>query len=376
MRITRVTCHKIGQPLSPGFESATMQFHQRQHLLVEIECDNGTIGWGECLGVADANRTYVNAMANLLIGKNPLDIEPLWLNLYNTFRDQGQRGAVINAISGIDVALWDIKGKVLDMPVYQLMGGAFRTEIPLYATGGFRPMGQPRLEALKAEVSQMVENGFSAVKIKIGFGIDADLEAIALTRELIGPDRGLMIDANHGYDAVAAIRLGNAAAAFNIDWFEEPVVPEVLSQYQDVRAKQPIPVAAGETWHTKWGIQAALTAQAVDILQPDVCGIGGLSEAKKVLTLCEANATRVVPHVWGTGIAIAAGLHFHAIIPPNPAALEPLNVPFEYDQTENLFQTQLLSEPLRQHNGLLSVPQQPGLGVDVNRDVLAKFTVA
>jgi len=373
MTITAINTHLLEQPLARPFESSAMRFSVRRHLLVEIECDNGLVGWGECLGNVDINAAVVNAMSPHLIGRSALDIEPLWLELYNQFRDQGQRGATVNAISGIDIALWDLCGKYYAAPVYQLIGGAFRDRVPAYATGGFRQVGVDRIGSLLQEVQGFLDAGFRAVKIKIGFGIALDIESIAAVRDLIGPDIRLMIDANHGYDAVAAARIIRLAAPFDIDWFEEPVVPEALGSYRRLRDLNSIPIAGGETWHTRWGIAEALHQGAVDILQPDVGGVGGLSEARKLLTLCDIHGVRCVPHIWGTDIALAAGLHFHAIIPPSPPAFEAESAWLEFDQSDNPMRATLLKHPIEMVDGMVRIPSGPGLGIEVNRDALSPF---
>ncbi|TDO97368.1 mandelate racemase/muconate lactonizing enzyme family protein [Marinomonas balearica] len=373
MKITEVRLHPLTYPLEHAFESASMSFKSREHLLVEIVCDNGLVGWGECLGNRVVNAAYLEVMTPLLIGKSAFDIEPIWLNLYNTFRDQGQRGAVINAISGIDIALWDVVGKFHDKPVSELLGGQFRSEIPVYATGGFRKVGFDRLSSLMEEVRDYKAKGFEAVKIKIGFGLEIDIECIKQTRAELGPDIELMIDANHGYDLIDAKRIIDAVKDLDIRWFEEPVVPEAFTQYKELRQSSPIPIAGGETWHSRWGYHEALKQHTVDIIQPDVCGVGGLSEARKILTLVDVYGVRCVPHVWGTAVAIAAGLHFHAIIPPNPPSFGTDSPRFEFDQTHNPFRTSIVEEDIVVKNGKLAVPSKPGLGITINRDELARY---
>ncbi|MFY0662842.1 MAG: mandelate racemase/muconate lactonizing enzyme family protein [Shimia sp.] len=373
MKITRVQTHILHHQLDAPFQSSFSTFRARRHLLVEIETDTGVTGWGECLGPADINAAVVSAMAPMLIGRPALDIEPIWLSLYNEFRDQGQRGNIHTAISGIDVALWDIAGKHFDAPIHQLMGGAWRLDIPAYATGGFRPEGGDHASACAKEMAAYVAAGFKAVKIKIGYGVESDLAAIAAVRASIGPEIELMIDANHGYDAVDAIEVGRRAAQYNIHWFEEPVVPEALRAYQQVRAAQPIPVAAGETWHGRWAIGEALQQKAVQILQPDVCGVGGLSEARKIITLADIHHVRLVPHVWGTAVALAAGLQFHAILPPAPPSHEQRSPRLEFDQTHNPFRQDIVTKPIEHINGSVPVPQGPGLGITINRDALRTY---
>ena len=373
MRIARVQTHLLEHKLDVAFESAGNRFDKRQHLLVEITCDDGTTGWGECLGPAPANAAIVQMMAGRMIGANPLETEKIWLDLYHWSRDQGQRGVTITALSGIDIALWDIKGKALGQPISVLMGGRFRESVRAYATGAFRTDGVDRVPALAAECAGYRDEGFHATKIKIGFGVEEDIRAIAAVREAIGPEMRLMIDANHGYDVIEAVKLGKAAAHFDIDWFEEPVLPEMLEAYGEVKARQPIPVAGGETWHARWGFKSPVERRAVDILQPDICGCGGFTEGKRISDMAALHGLRLVPHVWGTAVQIAASLQFIASLPPNPPRPEPIEPILEFDRTENPFRQAVVTLPLEQVKGVVAIPDGPGLGIEINRDALAEF---
>ena len=373
MKIKTVRPHVLRYSLEDRFQSAFSTFTDRWACLVEIECDDGTVGWGECLGPSGANAAVVEAMAPLIVGRDPLEIEPIWLELYNQFRDQGQRGLTVTAQSGIDIALWDIAGKHFGVPVHVLLGGAFRKEIPAYATGGFRPVGRDRRAALEAETAGYIAEGFSATKIKIGFGVAEDAEVIAAVRAAIGPEARLMIDANHGYDAIEAVALGNRVADLDIDWFEEPVTPELLEAYCEVKAGQPLPVAAGETWHGRWAFAEAIRQRAVDILQPDVCGCGGLTEMKKIIAMAEVAGLRLVPHVWGTAVQIAASLHVHAILPPSPPRHERYQPMLEFDRTHNPYRQAIVTRPIEHEGGVVAVPEGPGLGIEINRATLDKY---
>jgi D-galactarolactone cycloisomerase len=375
MKITALRPHVLRHRLEQPFQSAFSTFHDRWACLVEVSTDAGVTGWGECLGPAGPNAALVRAMAGRLIGRDPLDIEPIWADLYNEFRDQGQRGATMTALSGVDIALWDIAGRHFGVPVHRLLGGAHRKAIPAYATGGFRAVGRDRKAALVEEVTGYVAQGFRATKIKIGFDVTEDAACIAAVREAIGPDVALMIDANHGYDALEAIALGNRVAHLDIGWFEEPVVPEHLAAYDEVRARQPIPVAGGETWHGRTAFAEVLARRSVDILQPNVCGCGGITEMRKIVAMAETAGIRVVPHVWGTAIAIAASLHMLATLPPTPmrhGARQPM---LEFDQTHNPFRQAIVLQPITHQVGMMAVPDGPGLGVDVDVDAVRRFAV-
>ncbi|EGL65373.1 hypothetical protein AGRO_1757 [Agrobacterium sp. ATCC 31749] len=373
MKITAVRTHLLEHRLDTPFESASMRFDRRAHVLVEIECDDGTVGWGECLGPARPNAAVVQAYSGWLIGQDPRQTEKIWAVLYNALRDQGQRGLSLTALSGIDIALWDIKGKHYGASISMLLGGRWRESVRAYATGSFKRDKVDRVSDNASEMAERRAEGFHACKIKIGFGIEEDLRVIAAVREAIGPDMRLMIDANHGYTVTEAITLGNRAAGFGIDWFEEPVVPEQLDAYARVRAGQPIPVAGGETWHGRYGMWQALSAGAVDILQPDLCGCGGFSEIQKIATLATLHGVRIVPHVWGTGVQIAAALQFMAAMTPDPVRVNPIEPIMEFDRTHNPFRQAVLREPLEAVNGIVTIPDGPGLGIEINRDALTEF---
>ena len=375
MKIQSVRTHLLDYRLDQAFESASMRFDRRRHCLVEIVCDDGTIGWGECLGPAQPNAAVVNAYASALVGRNPLETEKIWSELYNLLRDQGQRGLTITALSGIDIALWDIKGKHFGVPISLLLGGRFRESVRAYATGSFRKDGVDRVADVSQEVASYRKQGFHAVKIKIGFDVDEDLRVIEAVRSVVGPDMRLMIDANHGYDALEACEVGRAAASLGVDWFEEPVVPEQLDAYRAVRAGQPIPVAGGETWHGRYGVREVLETRAVDIIQPDICGSGGFSEVRRIADLASLHGVRVVPHVWGTGVAIAAALQFMAAQTPDPIRREARPPILEFDRTENPYRQAVLTAPLEHRNGVVAIPDGPGLGIEINREALAQFAL-
>jgi D-galactarolactone cycloisomerase len=373
MKIAAVRTHLLEYRLGVAFESASMRFDRRAHVLVEIECDDGTIGWGECLGPARPNAAVVAAYEPWLIGADPLETEKIWARLYNALRDQGQRGLTLTALSGIDIALWDIKGKHFGASISMLLGGRFRESVKAYATGSFKRDGVDRVEDNAAETARYRAEGFHACKIKIGFSVDEDLRVARAVREAIGPDMRLMVDANHGYDPLEAIRFGRAAAELGIDWFEEPAVPEHLGSYREIKASQPIAVAGGETWHSRWGMREPIETRAIDIIQPDICGVGGFTEIRRVADMAALHGIRLVPHVWGTAVQIAAALQFMAAMIPNPVRVNPIEPILEFDRTENPFRQAVVKTPIEHVGGVVTIPNAPGLGIEINRDALAEF---
>jgi len=375
MRIKDVRAHVLEAELDQPFSWSLGWARTRTALLVEIETTDGLTGWGESYGPARPNAAVVEAMKPLLIGADALAGEALWEQLYAAFRDHGQKGLPVQALSGIDLALWDLKGKHFGAPVHRLIGGPVRSEVQAYATGLYRrEAGDPRAY-LAEEAAGYAEEGFRAMKLKVGFGVVEDAAIARAVREAIGPDVALMIDANHGYDATRAIRLGRLIADLDIGWFEEPVPPEDLAGYALVRAQQPIPVAGGECEFTRFGFRELLGRRAVDVVQPDTCAAGGLSECLKIAAMANAHGIRYVPHVWGTGIALAAALQLLAVLPHNPPCLHPEQPLLEFDRTEHPIRQAILTEPIRHERGVVKVPDGPGLGVEIDRAALARFKV-
>ncbi len=372
-RIADVKAHvleaKLSQPFGWSFDRTSV----RGGCLIEITTEDGTTGWGECYGPARLNAAIIQAFKSHLIGEPALATDFLWQKLYNRFRDYGQKGLIVTALSGVDIALWDLKGKVFEAPVWQLMGGPLRRSVSAYATGTYRLDSGDPLDYVIREIEGYVREGFSAIKLKIGFDVGADAALIEAAREAVGPDIGLMLDANHGFDALEAIKLGNRVAKLDIGWFEEPVVPDDLGSYCEVRRGQPIPVAGGECDFTRWGFREVLTRRAMDIIQPDTCAAGGLSECKKIADMAAAFGIRYVPHVWGTGIGLAAALNLLAVLPHNPPRHTPLEPLLEFDRSEHPFRQAVLVTPIEHVNGVVTVPDGPGLGIDINRDALTRF---
>lgn len=376
MKIKDVRTHILRAALSEPFAYSRAWYDTRTAMVVEIETDDGLIGWGECYGPAQITAAVVASAAPLLIGEDPLRTDFLWRTIYSSFRDHGQKGVVIEGLSGIDIALWDIKGKHFGVPVHRLLGGTTRSRVQAYATGLYRRKSGDPLRYLPEEAAGYVAAGFKAVKLKVGFGIEEDAAATRAVREAVGSGVALMVDANHAYDATAAIRLGRMIERYDIGWFEEPVPPEDIAGYREVKSALAIPIAGGECEFTRLGFRDVLVARAMDIIQPDTCAAGGLSECKKIADMAEAFGVRYNPHVWGTGIAIAASLQLLAVLPSHtPPSLAPLEPILEFDRTEHPIRQAILTRPIEHEAGFVDVPDGPGLGVEVDRSALARFAV-
>lgn len=377
MKIADVQAHVLEAPLSQAFAYSRAWYRKRTALIVEIVTDHGLTGWGECYGPARINAAVVEQMRPFLLGQDPLRTEWLWQELYAQYRDHGQKGSIVQGLSGIDIALWDLKGKFLGQPIHRLMGGPVRTEVQAYATGLYRRETGDPASYLVEEAFAYREEGFTAVKLKVGFGVAEDAHITRALRAAIGPDMGLMIDANHAYDRLAAIALGRRIEDLDIGWLEEPVPPEDIEGHRAVRAALSIPIATGECEFTRHGFRELLTRQAVDIVQPDTCAAGGLSECKKIADMAAAFSVRYAPHVWGTGIATAAALQLLAVLPAfTPPSLNPIEPLLELDQTEHPVRKALLVQGIGHTGGKVAVPTGPGLGIEVDREALRHFRAA
>ena len=376
MKIERVITHILQAELSEPFHWAIGEASSRSSCVVEVITDTGIVGWGECFGPAKPAAAMVEAYEPWLIGADPLATEKIWQDLYAAFRDQGQKGVPICAISGVDIALWDIKGKHFDAPIYQLMGGPLRHEVRAYATGTYRKRVGDPINYIAQEAASYKSEGFTAMKLKIGFNVKDDVSLIEKVRETIGSDMELMLDANHGYDAIDAIRLAQAAEHLDIHWFEEPVSPEDLDGYLAVKSATSIPIAGGETEYTRFGFREVIRQRAMDYLQPDICAAGGLSECKKIADMANAYGIRFVPHVWGTGIGLAAALNLLAVLPHNPPGREPWEPILEFDRSEHPARQAIMISPIEHEEGWVSIPTEPGLGIEIDRQSLASFLVS
>lgn len=376
MKIRDVRCHVVRHPLPEAevFGSSKGWHTVRQALLVEIVTEDGLSGFGEGYGPPAVSRTLVDELYRpRLLGRDALEHAVIWEDLYATFRDYGRKGWPVAAISAIDIALWDLKGRALGQPVWKLLGGAFRPRVRAYATGLYRSRDADNARALAREAEAYAAEGFGAMKMKVGFGLDEDVRNVRAVRAAIGPDRLLAMDANHAYDAGQAIRLARKLQAEDLAWFEEPVVPEDVDGYLQVKAAAGMPIAGGEAEYTRWGFRELCARKAVDILQPDLCGCGGFTEAWRIAALASAWGLTVYPHVWGTAVGLFASLHLAAALPPNPPAMVPAEVLFELDRTPNPLREHLALTPLARVGDVIQVPEAPGLGLEIDRAALARY---
>lgn len=386
--IERVETFILKTPLgAETFYSSQAEFPERSSLLVRLTTSDGLIGWGEGgqYGPPEPVRAVVESvLAPQLRAMDRIEPGVVWEALYARTRDFGQKGAYVEAISAIDIALWDIMGRRLGVSVSRLIGGRARDAVRAYGTGGYYTSARfdraRDLEALADAVRGYADDGFGMLKMKLGLlPVADDALRVEKVREVLGDGFALFADANHAYNASGAIAMGRVLEAARFQFFEEPVPPEDREGYARVRSRLDVPIAGGEAEFTRYGFRDFIEAGCVDIVQPDICVAGGISEVMKISTLASARNIRTIPHVWGSGIAIAAALQVCSALPLTPYthhAVPVQNEPvIEFDRTRNPLRDDLLTRRVRVVDGAVVVPDGPGLGVEVDEEIVEKYRV-
>ncbi len=372
MKITEVEAIILRQPVVDGAIADGSQ----DDLIVRIHTDEGITGIGEVdsapevvKAVFDAPHSHFIAtgLRHVLIGQDPLDIEGLWRRMYMGSVYYGRRGAAMHAISGVDIALWDIKGKKLGKPVCNLLGERKRDRIRPYAS-----LLMPETEkAVAASVERLLEMGFTAIKFGWGpIGKDEanDVRLASAAKRAAG-DAEILIDAGFGYgaDAQRAIRVARKLEELGIYWLEEPFEPDEFDAYAELADAVGIRVAAGEEEATRWGFRELIERGRVDVIQPDVTRCGGLSEAMKIARAAERDGVPVVPHAWKSGVIKAASLHLNAVL--QTAYFQ------EYCVAETPINRLLTRERMPVVDGFVDVPNKPGLGLELDPEILARYAI-
>jgi D-galactarolactone cycloisomerase len=371
MKIASVEAIPLEAPIAKPVGRARQVYpiKARRCLLVKITTDEGLVGYGEGLTPVSPlppAAIVQNILKPFLMGADPLDTEKIWEALYSINSSRGYtKGYQMIAISAVDIALWDLKGKILGQPVYNLLGGAFQDEIPVYLTG---LMIDDDIDYIVTQAEEFHAKGFRAMKLKVGANEKRDVATVKALRESLGPDIKLMIDANGGYDVKTAIRVAQKVEPYDIFWFEEPVTPEDVAGLAEVRRQIPMYLAAGECEYTQYAFRDLLLRQALDICQPDVSRAGGITEVRRIAMLARAFNAYYAPHAWGGAFCVAATLHL--------AKAMPAFLICELDQTPNPLRDELPVGPLDFREGCLHVSSKPGLGVEINEETLCRFRMA
>jgi L-alanine-DL-glutamate epimerase-like enolase superfamily enzyme len=389
MRITDVRTIAVEVKLPKPVFDANYTMATKPALLVEVETDQGLVGLGEAAHfggpMASTAQVIEHELRANLIDQDPRQIEYLWELMHRRAYKHARGGIVIAAISGIDIALWDLRGKMAGMPLWQLLGG-YRKRVPAYATGGFYAEGKGVRELVK-EMESYVKHGFRAVKMKVGrnAGIELsplrvmdnrgqcevtlaqDLERVAAVRDAIGPDIKLMVDANGAWDVATAVKMGRAMERHDIYWYEEPVWPDDVAGSAEVAAKVGIAIAGYET--CSYGIvdfNDYIKARAVHFVQPDVAWAGGLTESLKIAHMAQAANLPIAPHIHGSAVAVAAAVHILGAVRNGSMA--------ETVYPAHALMTELVKEPFAvDKKGDIELPDRPGLGVELDPRIVKKY---
>lgn len=350
--------------------------------LVKVSTDAGVTGWSDVETSAHVARAAIDAppwsepgteafdgLASLIVGENPLEVERLWYRMYRGSIYYGRRGVAIQAISAIDIALWDIIGKAHGQPVHMLLGARWRTRIRAYASTLFRSTPG----AMREAAQHYVDAGFTAVKFGWGgFGEHprTDVALVEAAREALGDERDLLVDAGWFVERTPkeAVQLVRALEPARPYLVEEPLHPEDYAGYRYLAERVDTRIACGEQEATEWGFRHLLDHGRVDVLQPDLSRCGGFTAARKIVHMAELANVLVIPHSWCSDLLTAASLHLLAF--QRRADL------VEFNTSDGPLSRELLTEPLRLHNGHLEVPSGPGLGVTVDEDTVERYRIA
>ena len=393
MRITDIRTIAVEVKLQQPVFDANYTMATKPALLVEVHTDEGVCGLGEAAHfggpMASTAQVIEHELKPYLVGEDPSEIERLWERMHRRAYKHARGGIVIAAMSGIDIALWDVRGKLANMPLWRLLGG-YRKRVPAYATGGFYAEGKG-LKELVAEMKGYVDAGFRAVKMKVGrnsrielsplrassergvaeVSLSEDIERVAAVRKAIGPDVRLAVDANGAWDVATAVKMGRAMEPYDIYWFEEPVWPDDVAGSREVAEKTSIAVAGYET--CSYGIvdfARYISARAVHFVQPDVAWVGGLTESLKIAHMAQAANLPIAPHIHGSAVAVAAGLHLLGAV-RNASIAETVFPAHE-------LMTELVKEPLTLDpaTGEIELSERPGLGMELDQETVKRFRVS
>ncbi len=368
MKITGVEPVVLGFELTEPVRVSFGEMVHRYAILVRIDTDAGISGWGESWSNFPAwsprERVYTirEGIAPHLLGEDPRQVgwlhDKLGRRLAGVARQWGAVGPISQAISGVDIALWDLLGKETGLPLHKLWGGATDLEVPVYGSG----LGPGAVRPL---VTPLLRSGVTAFKLKVGFGEEADQRNLMEVREQIGPDGILLTDANQAWDLTTALQMAAMLAEVDVYWLEEPIPTDQLAEMARLRAQVPFRIAGGENVYGCEGFRRLLDAGAVDIIQPDICKTGGLTETRTICSMAAARGVPYAPHYFGSAIGLIASLHLFAATPGGWM--------MELDANPNPLREELGGDAVAPKNGCLPVPTGPGLGLVPDQRTIERY---
>ena len=372
MKIIDVQAYHLAYTVDRRFTNSMDWISKRTVTLVKITTDEGLTGWGEAYGPAyGISRIVETYLKDKLVGTDPLRVEYHWQ------RFQTKKGIPMGAIGGVDIALWDLKAKALGVPLYEILGGKFGDTFLPYASGyGYKEDSPESMDQLDRDIEKATAQGFKALKMKIGFGIEMDMKRVARVREKLGPSISLMVDANQGYNIRTCLELMPFLEECAVKWLEEPLPWHSFAGYQELRKKIRMPIAGGESETTLQGYTEAIRNSVVDIIQPDLPLCGGITPAKKIAALANDFQVDFQPHIFGTILGMPASLHLLDSIPNYQSwCVFPRPMFLEWDTNPNEMARKVLKNPIEITNGVVRVPEGVGLGVEVDEEAMEEFLV-
>ena len=370
LKIVQVEAFPTSFPVRQGVTLGIGRAVKRDCVIVKVTTENGLVGWGEahhgrCPGAI--GQLINTTLRQLVIGVDAYDVVGIWAHIYSRqLASHGMGTAAALAMSGLDIALWDIRGKAVGWPLYKLLGGASKA-IPAYA-GGIS-LGFQSPHELVAEAQLLVEQGYRILKLRFGDTVGRDIERLAAVRAAFGDDIGIMVDANTGYSVDDVRQVMPALVAQGVLWLEEPFPPQDYRSYEAACGFGGIPLAAGENHFTRYEFNRVIEEKSIRILQPDLSKTGGITETLRIAAMASAYKLSINPHTSASGLNMAASIHLLASIENGGY--------FEADVAkENLFRDQLTSRPdLLDMDGCVRPPEAPGLGVEVDEEFLKSHPV-
>jgi len=377
MKVASIACTPLAASAPRPVEFSIGTFPTFYAVLVRVTTDDGLVGVGECIarrapGVVAA--VVDQLLAPLVIGRDPWDVEGLWDEMLAVLRRWGHsRGFVVEGISGIDIALWDILARSVGKPLFKFLAGAGRERVACYVSKIYFDEPERMAEEARAQIAR----GFKAVKVQIGWpasrgGDRADVRTVRAIRDAVGPDVQLMLDANGAYDVGTAVRVGRQLEEADVTFLEEPLPPDDLEGYAHLRRSVRVPLAAGETEFGVFGFRDLIARGCIDVLQPEVARIGGITAARRLAALAHAHNLQYAPHTgFSGGVAHLASLHLAAAA-PNFSTYEYMGTRYIENPLREIF-TAPFPTPA---DGLIALPEGPGLGLDVDPEAIVRFAVS
>ena len=370
MKITSVKTYLVTHQLPKWLANSYFQYSSRDALLIKVTTDEGLVGWGETAPMIGVREIIDKKYTPILIGQDPLHHRKLWRQCWGVNFGNGM------ALGGLDIALQDLRGKILNQSVSDMYGGRVRDKVEAYASSVNYSEGHEAEVQYPADAVKLVEQGFRGVKLRIGrFPVRREIAIIAAVRDAIGPDIKLTVDVNGVYSIPRAIEMGRELTKLGVYWFEEPLPQPHYVGYDTLTASLDIAVAGGECLDSRLAARGLIERRAVDIIQPDVSLCGGFAECLAIAEMARLWNIMCIPHCWGGALVTAATVHLVSLLPDATCGNDAEVPLLELDVTENPFRDIIVKQPFQVRDGYVDVPTAPGLGIEIDESAVKHYSV-